>query len=70
MMLKFLQAEAEKELQDNDLQTKLTAIIQKFNYKDDTYEFLTVLLCFMTIMNENHEHMFITANKVSTNIHL
>jgi len=69
-MLNFLQAEAEKEHQDNDLQTKLRAIIQKHNNKDDTNEFLTVLLCFMAIMNENHEHMFITANKVNINIHL
>jgi len=69
-MLKFLQAEAEKELQDNDLQIKLRDIIQKYNNTNDNNELLTVLLCFMAIMNENHEHIFFTIHKVNINIHL
>jgi len=66
-MLKFVQAEAEKEQKNNDLQIKLMAIIKNNRNKNAYDEFLTVLLCFMAIMEENAEHMFIVIN-VNINI--
>jgi len=68
-MFKFVRAEAEKKLKNNDLQIKLMAIIKNNSNKNVYNGFLTVLLCYMAIMKENAEHMF-TVMKVNINIHL
>lgn len=67
-MLKFVQAEADKKRKDNKLQTRLMDII-KHNNKNDYDEFLTILLCYMAIMKEDVELMFIIF-EVHINIHL
>lgn len=59
-MLKFVQAEAEKKRKDNNLQTRLMDIIKNHsNNKNNYNDFLTILLCYMAIMKENFELMFI-----------
>lgn len=68
-MFKFVQAEAEKEQENNDLKIKLMAIIKNNSNKNAYDELLTVLLCYMAIMKENAEHMFIVIN-VNNNINL
>jgi len=68
-MFKFIQAEAEKEQTNIDLKIKLMAIIKNNSNKNAYDEFLTVLLCYMAIMKENAENIFVLIN-VNNNIHL
>ncbi|XP_025421536.1 uncharacterized protein LOC112691487 [Sipha flava] len=59
-MLKFVQAEAERKRKDNNLQTTLMDIIKDHDNNNNNYsDFLTILLCYMAIMKENIELMFI-----------
>jgi len=68
-MFKFIQAEAEKEQTNIDLKIKLMAIIKNNSNKNAYDEFLTVLLCYMAIMKENAENIFVLID-VNNNIHL
>jgi len=63
-ILKFIQAEAEKNRKNKALQLKLMAIM-KINY--DKNELLTVLLFYMSILKENPDLMFIIF-KVNINV--
>jgi hypothetical protein len=59
-MIKFVQAEAERKRKDNNLQSRLMDIIKNHNNNNNNYsDFLTLLLCFMAIMKDNVELMFI-----------
>uniref|UniRef100_A0A2S2Q9R6 Uncharacterized protein n=1 Tax=Sipha flava TaxID=143950 RepID=A0A2S2Q9R6_9HEMI len=59
-MIKFAQAEAERKRKDNNLQSRLMDIIKNHNNNNNNYsDFLTLLLCFMAIMKDNVELMFI-----------
>jgi hypothetical protein len=69
-MLKFVQAEAERKRKDNNLQTTLMDIIKDHDNNNNNYsDFLTILLCYMAIMKENIELMFIMF-EVNINIYL
>lgn len=68
-MLKFVQAEAERKRKDINQQTRLMDIIKnQSNNKNNYSDLLAVLLCYMAIMNENVELMFIIF-EVSINIY-
>ncbi|KAF0740061.1 Uncharacterized protein FWK35_00023816 [Aphis craccivora] len=59
-MLKFVQAEAERKRKDINQQTRLMDIIKNHsNNKNNYSDLLAVLLCYMAIMKENVELMFI-----------
>jgi len=68
-MLKFVQAEAERKRKDINQQTRLMDIIKNHsNNKNNYSDLLAVLLCYMAIMKENVELMFIIF-EVSINIY-
>lgn len=70
LLLKFFEAEAEKERKDIDLQMRLKTIIRKNKIRSDNNNaFLTIILCCMAIVKENSDRMIITL-EVNINIHL